>query len=192
MFEYLKGTLIEASPSSAVVDVGGIGYSLLIPVSHYSKLPACGSQIIFYTSFVVREDSHRLYGFLTRQEKELFNTLNDVSGIGPKTALALLGHLEMEDLQLAISESNISLICKTPGIGKKTAERLVLDLRDKMKAYPLAPEKDKKGPTSDALSALIHLGYHPSQAQKAIKAALAEAKEPPPLAKLITLALRHI
>lgn len=200
MYEYIKGTLIETSISKVVIDVHGLGYSLLIPFNHFSQLSALGSTAIFFVSFIVREDSHRLYGFLTRHERDLFEGLLEVSGIGPKTSLSLIGHMEIRDLQTAISQGNIQKICKIPGIGKKTAERLIVEMRDKMKknldasieAHPLQNAEEEKGPIEDATSALINLGYNSAQAQKAIKAALSKIQGEPELAKLITTALRCI
>src|ERR1700722_19010267 len=112
MYEYIKGTLIEASVSKAVVEAQGLGYSLLIPFNNFSKLPSPRSLVTFYLSFVVREDSQKLYGFLMREERDLFENLLEVSGIGPKTSLCLVGHMEIPDLQAAISQGNISIICK--------------------------------------------------------------------------------
>lgn len=200
MYEYIKGTLIEATPTRAVVDVNGLGYSLLIPFNHYLKLPALGSTVLLYTSFVVREDAHRLFGFLTQGERELFESLTDVSGIGPKTAVALIGHMEIQELQTAISQGNTSRICKIPGIGKKTAERLVIEMRDKIKKIggSLLPsatssqEKAEEGVITDAISALINLGYNGAQAQKAIDKVLEKNEKDPSLAMLITSALRVI
>lgn len=199
MFEYISGALKEASPTKAIVDVHGIGYLLLIPFNNFSKLPALGSSVTLYTTFVVREDAQKLYGFLTSQQRDLFESLIEVSGIGPKTGLALIGHMEIPDLQAAISQGNTILISKIPGIGKKTAERLIVEMRDKMKkgfhssaAHPLQPSEEGIGVVADALSTLINLGYHPAQAQKAVKAALAKSSGEPELAKLITAALRLI
>ncbi len=198
MYEYIKGTLVEATVLKAVVDVQGLGYSLLIPVNNFSKFPPLGSTITLYTSFIVREDSQKLFGFLTRHERDLFESLVEISGIGPKTSLCLIGHMEIRELQTAISEGNTQLICKIPGIGKKTAERLIVEMRDKIKKMfntfggsdPLNPSDGEQGPVADALSALINLGYNASQAQKAIKAALNRVQGEPELAKLITSALR--
>lgn len=202
MYEYLKGTLAEATVTKAVVETHGLGYSLLIPFNNFSKLPPIGSSVTFFVSFVVREDFHRLYGFLTKHERDLFETLLEVSGIGPKTALGLVGHMEIAHLQAAIAQGNVQQICKIPGVGKKTAERLVVDMRDKMKKglgqaagiVPLGEDEKEKGPVADAISALINLGYNTAQAQKAVKTALSKVaeKEEPELAKLITLALRCI
>jgi len=201
MYEYIKGTLIDSNPSRAIIEANGIGYTLLIPLSHFSKLPKIGTQVTHYTSFVVREDSQKLFGFLTRHERDLFETLIDVSGIGPKTGLCLIGHMEINELQLAISQSNTQLICKIPGIGKKTAERLIVEMRDQMKKgmgksfgpHPLTEGSGEQGVVADAISALVNLGYNSVQAQKAIQSVLAKSKgEEPELAKLITSALRSI
>lgn len=196
MYEYLKGMLIETSMSKAIIDVQGVGYSLLIPFNNFSKLPSAGATALFYISFVVREDSQRLYGFLTQQERDLFESLLEVSGIGPKIALCLVGHMEIRDLQTAISQGNIQQICKIPGIGKKTAERLIVDMRDKitkgMESSQASSQVEERGTAADAVSALINLGYHSSQAQKAIKIAIDQMKGEPELAKLITAALRCI
>jgi holliday junction DNA helicase RuvA len=196
MYEYIKGTLIEATPSKAIVEVQGLGYHLFIPFNNFSKFPTVGSLVTLYTSFVVREDSQKLYGFLTRHERDLFENLLGISGIGPKTALCLIGHMQIYDLQAAISEGNTQVICKIPGIGKKTAERLIVEMRDKitreMQATSAQNSHEEEGPISDAVSALIHLGYHRTQAQKAIKMALSDLQSEPELAQLITAALRCI
>ncbi len=199
MFDYLRGTLVEISPIKAILDVGGIGYSLFIPLSLYGKLPQAGTSYTLFVSLIIRENAHTLYGFSSRPERDLFNTLCEVSGIGPKTALALVGHMEPSDLHLAITQSQLSVLCKIPGIGRKTAERLILEMRDRLKPYeeqhPLsATSGTTHQPTvaNDALNALINLGYNALHAQKAVKAALTGIQEDPDLAKLITAALRCI
>lgn len=191
MYEYLKGTLIESFPGKAVVDHNGLGYSLLIPLNNYAKLPPINHPILFYLALIVREEAHTLFGFLTKNERDLFNRLINVSGVGPKTALALVGHMEVTDLQLAISQANLALLCKIPGIGKKTAERLVVELRDHLKKMPHLELRESNSISSDALNALVHLGYHPLQAQKAIQTALKNSKdEEMALPLLITAALK--
>lgn len=200
MYEYIKGTLIEATPSKAIVETQGVGFCLLIPFNNFSKLPDIGKSVTFFTSFVVREDSQKLFGFLTRHERDLFESLIEVSGVGPKTGLCLVGHMEINDLQVALSQGNIQMICKIPGIGKKTAERLVVDMRDKVKKgmnsasdlHLLQGSNAEQGVVADAISALINLGYNSVQSQKAIKAALAKTEGDPELAQLITAALRSI
>jgi Holliday junction DNA helicase RuvA len=195
MYEFIRGKLAASSPLKAIVDVGGIGYSIAVGLNTYSNLPQIGEDVVFYISFVVREDAHTLYGFLTLAEREFFEQLTGVSGIGPKTAIALLGHLDLIDLQMAILHGNIALISKSPGIGKKTAERLVVEMRDKIKqdkavpAHPLEPGQ-KRGVIGDAISALINLGYHPIEAQKAVKKISSDLPKDPDLGRLITAALK--
>ena len=195
MYEFIRGKLVGSSPLKAVIDVGGLGYSIAIGLNTYSHLPQIGEEIILYLSFVVREDSQTLYGFLTLAARDFFEKLTNVSGIGPKTALALLGHLDLIDLQMAILHGNTALLSKSPGIGKKTAERLVVEMRDKIKQDKNVPVSaidmgDKKGFLADAISALIHLGYHPIEAQKAVKKVSIESSEEIDLGKLITAALK--
>lgn len=200
MYEFIKGTLIESTPSKAIIEAQGVGFCLHIPLNNFSKLPAVGSALMLFTSFVVREDSQKLFGFLTRSERDLFESLIEVSGIGPKTALCLVGHTEIGILQAAISQGDIQMICKIPGIGKKTAERLVVEMRDKIKKgmgkasglQPLQGPQGEEGVVADAISALVNLGYNSAQAQKAIKSALAKNQGEPELARLITAALRSI
>lgn len=190
MYEYLKGKLAEMTPGKITLEVNGIGFGLLIPLNSYSKLPQLGNEVIIYTALIIREDAHTLFGFLFKNERDLFYKLNEVSGIGPKTALALVGHVEAADLQLAISQANISLLCKIPGIGKKTAERLVVDLRDVFKKQPLLEQKSVIPVASDAIGALTNLGYHPLQAQKAVQNVMKNAKDDIDLGTLITQALK--
>lgn len=199
MFEYIKGTLTETSPLKVTLETHGIGYSLLIPLSTYSKLPQLGKEAVLYVSQVIREDSNKLYGFIHRDDRDLFEKLTNVSGIGPKTALALLGHLDISDLQLAITSTNTTLLCKVPGIGKKTAERLIIEMKDKVlqmssskQKTQIADQEPKNHLFSDALQALINLGYHPLQSQKAVKTVLEAHKNEIDLGALITSALRSI
>ena len=197
MIEYIKGVLVESTPLKTVVETGGIGYCIFIPLSNYSKLPNIGERVQLFISTIIREDSHKQYGFLTTSERDLFETLIEVSGIGPKTALALLGHLEATDLQIAISQSDVGSICKVPGIGKKTAERLIVEMRDRFQKTASLPtfvslSKTDSSVAKDALSALVNLGYQPLLAQKAIKLALEEKGQEEDLGKLITLALRKL
>lgn len=199
MFEYIKGILVSITPSQAVVDVQGVGYLIHIPLNAFSSAPPIGSEALFYISPVIREDSHRNFGFLTQEERNLFEKISAVSGIGPKTALALIGHIDSLALESAITTANAALLAKIPGIGKKTAERLIVELRDKvlkgLKKMP-TPLPSKKSLSSqdtlqnDALSALMNLGYNSLQAQQAIQKALTHfSEEPPELSALIRTAL---
>jgi len=195
MIAYIKGTLTDASPVEVVIETGGIGYQIHIPVSHYSKLPRLGESLCLFISSVLREDSHKYYGFLTKEERSLFEDLIATSGIGPKTGLALLGHLEPADLQMALSQSDIPRICKVPGIGKKTAERLIVEMRDRMKSrpLPLSPSPSDPHPLfHDALSALTHLGYPPPMIHKTLQAIIKEQDQAMELSELITLAIKKL
>jgi Holliday junction DNA helicase RuvA len=175
MFEYIKGTLVQIELLKAVVEVNGIAYKLLVPINSSSKISK-GKEILFYTSLVIREDRHTLYGFLTQKERDLFEILTSVSGIGPKTALALIGHLSWEQFTQAIANKEIPLISKVPGIGKKTAERLLIEMKDKIHSLEkniistdpsyTTPAKQQ---VDDAISALINLGYNPIRAKQAIQ-----------------------
>lgn len=195
MFESIKGILIDKTPARAVVETGGIGYRLSIPLSTYTRLPALEKPIQLFLSQVVREDSNTLYAFLTKDERDLFETLITVSGIGPKTGMAIIGHMEMGMFQRCIANADVRILSKIPGIGKKTAERLVIEMRDKFKGG----KKDKlialtsaDGIVGDAMNALIHLGYNPLDAQKAVQSVVDEKKDEKDLGKIITAALQKI
>lgn len=191
MFDYIKATLIESSPLKVTVEAHGIGYRIWVPI--HIKLPQKGYLVTLYVSPIIREDSHQLFGFLTRLERDFFELLITISGVGPKIALCLMGHLELPDLHAAILQGNAQVLSKTPGIGRKTAERLIIELRDKVKNLNLAiPSTNNNQIQSDALSALIHLGYPSIQAQKAIKTVLSQSEKEPDLGQLITSALKHI
>ncbi len=191
MFDYIRGTLAGSTPQTATLDVNGLGYLLFIPLSTYEALPQVGSELMLFVSAVIREDSHRLFGFMRREERACFEMLNEISGIGPRVSIALLGHMSMDQLYLAIEHADTKAITQVPGIGKKMAERLVLELKDKPHSkenISLSKPTAPKGIVSDAISALINLGYSSSDAQKAVESALPSGEEPP-LPELISLAL---
>jgi len=198
MLEYVKGILVSSMPSKAVIDVGGVGYGLLIPLSTYSQLPQMGEEVLLYISSVIREDSHRYFGFISPEERALFEMVSDVSGIGPKTALTLIGHLSHTDLESAITHANVSLLSKIPGIGKKTAERLIVEMRDKIHKKlknvtpSVASASQSDHVTGDAMSALMNLGYNALQAQKAVQKAHEGFSSPPTITELIGAALKGI
>lgn len=201
MYAYLKGTLTYSSPLEIIVETGSIGYRIHIPASVYGALPLIGEMVHIHTSFIVRENSHALYGFLTMQDRDLFDALLGVTGIGPKLALSLSGHISVKELHHAIINHEIASISKVPGIGKKTAERLIIELRDKLNTLFTAEPGDFSLPAqtspqslliNDAMSALINLGYNQNTAQKAIKKTLQDASEELDLAALITSALKNI
>lgn len=197
MYEFIKGKLIDLSPMKITLESHGVGYKILIPLNSLSKLPALGSELLLYVSLIVKEDSHTLYGFVEQMERDLFELLITISGIGPKTALALVGHLEISNFQSAILTANVKQLSKVPGIGSKTAERLIIEMKDKLKNLEKRTSssleaKPEDRSFSDALNALINLGYNHFQAQKAIKKTLEENKEEKDIGKIITLALRNI
>lgn len=176
MIGRITGTLLEKTPPQIVVDVGGLGYEIDVPMSTFYGLPATGQKVSLFTQFVVREDAHLLFGFATSDEREAFRQLLKVSGIGARMALAVLSGLSVNDLAQAIAMQEVGRLVKIPGIGKKTAERLVLELRDKLgKALPslaatigspaAAPGNDR----SDILNALLALGYNEREALSATK-----------------------
>lgn len=197
MLEYIRGKLTSSTPEKAVVEIDGLGYRVYIPFSTYAKLPAAGQEVLLYVSTVIREDHHRRFGFISQNERDLFEEFNQISGVGPKTALALVGNIDIVDLQAAVAQKNINALCKVPGIGKKTAERLVIELKDRLKKLSMPPAAitsiGREAPAiEDAIAALINLGYPLPRAQKAVKLVIDHSEGEPELSKLITLALRHI
>lgn len=201
MYSYFRGKLAQLLPAYAILDVQGIGYKILIPHSTYTKLiDALNSDTLLYTSFVVRENFQGLYGFAVEDERNLFEVLIEISGVGPKTALNLIGHLSISELQQVILREDTHTLSKVPGIGKKTSERLLVELRNKLDAFftkspldhairtPLDPKNQK---LQDALKALINLGYNHATAQKALKKSL-EFSETSDLSGLIAIALKHV
>ncbi len=190
MYAYLNGTLVEATPSEATLDVQGVGYRILISVRDFAKLPQIGESLLLYTSFVVRELSQTLYGFSTKEARELFEDLIGVTGIGPKTGLGIIGHLSVEELQEAVRRHDIAGLAKVPGIGKKTAERLLIELQGRIKIQ--AAPQETKHPTQlgDALQALMQLGYSQTAAEKAVKKAADSLSAETDLSTLISAALK--
>ena len=163
MIALLRGALLEKHPNQAIVDAGGVGYDVTIPVSTFTKLPEAGAEVRLKIHTHVREDALALYGFLTQDEKALFEKLISVSGIGPTLAIKILSGLAAADLILSIRRGEVEKLVKVPGVGKKTAERMVLELRDKLPATgsdePGTPQAEALSPIDqDVLSALLNLG----------------------------------
>jgi len=196
MFAYIRGILIQATPTTAILETQGVGYLINIPTSAFSRLPQIGSELILHTSFIVREQSQALYGFMTTQDREIFEELLNVSGIGPRLALNIVGTLLPNDLLSALQNGDIVTLSKVPGIGKKMAERLVIELRGKLEnilpSLPSAVQIPKNQSVRDAMSALINLGYNQAAAQRAIKKTLEESQAEIDLPTLITLSLQNI
>lgn len=175
MISQLSGTLENIDQNSIVIDVGGVGYKVYMPTSSLSRLPKTGGNIKVFTHQVVREDSIDLYGFLRKEERNLFITLLSVSGIGPKSAIGLLSGIKMDDLVVAIAKGSVDLITSVPGIGLKTAQKLVIELKEKVaKTFAISGTGGGRGVPeesplmSDAISALMSLGYSPKEARDAI------------------------
>ena len=179
MLAFLRGSLLEKHPNSVIVDVGGVGYDVAISVTTYSSLPEPGSEVRLRVHTHVREDAIALFGFLTQEEKTLFEKLISVSGIGPKLAMAVLSGLPTTDLVGAIRASQTDKLVRIPGVGKKTAERIVLELRDKLEGVGgVAPAPAPKAVIltemeGDVLSALVNLGCQRASAETAIRKAQA-------------------
>ncbi|TSA35732.1 MAG: Holliday junction branch migration protein RuvA [Verrucomicrobiaceae bacterium] len=177
MIAFLEGTLAEALPTQIVVNVQGVGYQVMIPVSSYERLPQPGSPVKILTHLAVREDAHILYGFFSSSERDLFRLLlHHVTGVGPKIALAVLSGLPVEMFKAAVVAGDIAAISKISGVGKKTAERIVLELKDKVGvAAEWEASSAKNAPSGadarlhDATLALISLGYKQVEAHKAIR-----------------------
>ena len=181
MITFLHGKLIEALPTQVVVDVNGVGYEALIPLSSFDKLPQPGSEVKLLTHLVVREDAHVLYGFMSAPERELFRLLiNSVSGIGPKTALNILSGMNAVAVRGAVAGSDVKALSQISGVGKKTAERIVVELRDKMGAAGAweassaqrAPSPDDQK-INDATLALMALGFKQVEAHDSVRASQA-------------------
>jgi Holliday junction DNA helicase RuvA len=172
MIGRIAGTLADKQPPQVLVDVGGVGYELDVPMSTFFNLPALGERVVLLTHFVVREDAQILFGFLTAAERSTFKELVKISGVGPRTALSILSGLSVGELAAAVSRQDSARLVKVPGIGKKTAERLLLELKGKLGADLSLPAgaaalSDAQGDIAQALQAL---GYSDREAQAALKA----------------------
>src|ERR1700750_2193430 len=175
MITFLDGKLVNALPTQAIVDVAGVGYGVFFPLSSYENSPSVGQSIRILTHLAVREDAHVLYGFMTAAERDLFRLLvNNVSGIGPKLALAVLSGMSVSNFKAAVVNSDATALLKISGVGKKTAERMILELKDKLgvaaaweaasAAHAPTPEESQ---ANEAVLALIALGYKHIEAHKA-------------------------
>jgi Holliday junction DNA helicase RuvA len=196
MIALLRGTLIEKHPNQAIVEAGGVGYDLTIPVSTFTSLPEAGSEVRLRVHTHVREDALALFGFLSQDEKTLFEKLIGVGGIGPKLAITILSGLAAADLIAAIRNGALEQLVRIPGIGKKTAERMVLELRDKLIAVaPAAGAAAAQPPLSstenDVLSALMNLGCARPMAEAAVRKAKA-AGAPMEFEPLFRRSLEHV
>jgi Holliday junction DNA helicase RuvA len=170
MIGRIHGKLAEKHPPQILVDVQGVGYEIHVPMSTFYQLPATGSEVSLVTHMVVREDAHQLYGFATESERHAFRQLLKISGVGARTALSVLSGLSVADLGEAVATQDAGRLTKIPGIGKKTAERLLLELRDKLDAVLVASSVAKgDGQAGDVTNALLALGYNEREAAWAMK-----------------------
>ncbi len=194
MIGFLRGVLVAKKAPSLLLDVHGVGYEIDAPMSTFFKLPAVGEEVSLHTHLAVREDAHTLYGFLTEPERALFRSLIKVSGVGAKLALGVLSGLSVDEFHRCIQSGNSAVLVKLPGIGKKTAERLVIEMRDRL------PETDgnsvvvvgaggvsvlrEESPVADAVSALVALGFRPQDANTMVRGIPAEGKSSEDLIRL--------
>ncbi|GKX53181.1 Holliday junction branch migration protein RuvA [Budvicia aquatica] len=181
MIGRLRGIILEKQPPEVLIEINGVGYEVFMPMSCFYELPDRGQEAIIFTHFVVREDAQLLYGFNDKQERALFRELIKVNGVGPKLALAILSGMSAQQFVHAVEQEQVSVLIKLPGVGKKTAERLVVEMKDRFKGLngdlfnnnsdlpPLSPSKSADNDAeAEAVSALVALGYKPPEASRLV------------------------
>jgi Holliday junction DNA helicase RuvA len=175
MIGQLRGIILEKQPPQLLLDVNGVGYEIDAPMGTFYKLPEVGQEVTLLTHFVVREDAHHLYGFYTREERMLFRTLLRVNGVGPRLGLTILSSIDPDEFVRCIVNNDTASLVRVPGVGKKTAERLIIEMRDKLSGWQqnatteiLSSSKERNPIIHDAVSALIALGYKPQEASRAV------------------------
>jgi holliday junction DNA helicase RuvA len=179
MIAHLRGKLIAKHPNQAIVEAAGVGYDVVITVPTFTGLPTLGAEVALHIHTHVREDAIALFGFLHPEEKQLFEKLLSVSGIGPKLAVTILSGMQPPDMVAAIKGNDVAKLTKIPGIGKKTAERMVLELRDKLKDFGMQPAAPPTSPIEeDVLSALTNLGYQRPLAEQAVATVVRKGGKP--------------
>ena len=198
MIGRLAGILVEKQAPEIVIDVQGVGYELQVPMTSFYELPEINQHTLVYTHFVVREDAQLLYGFITKQERALFRLLIKTNGVGPKLALTILSGMTASEFVGAVERDDIATLVKLPGVGKKTAERLLVEMRDKLKSLMEAshgserefvlqsnftPAQTVNSAEEDAIAALLSLGYKPAQASKSVSAAFKDGMDSETLIK---------
>jgi len=198
MIAFLRGRVVDKQPNRVIVDIQGVGYDVHVPLSTYYEIGEEGSDVALRVHTHVREDALQLYGFLTDLERQLFERLIGISGIGPKLAVAVLSGMDPRDLVTAVQRADVPRLTGIPGVGKKTAERIILELKDRL-AHLAAPAASDTGSIlsepdrlrTDLLSALQNLGYHRPQAEKAIESAM-QSMTDPTLEQALKAALREL
>ena len=198
MIAYLEGKLVEKTPTRLIVEVSGVGYAVDIPVSTYSNLAETGETVRVLTCQQVREDELKLYGFSTKPEKDLFELLINVNGVGPKMALSILSCIPVAEFQRSVLQEDLDILTAISGVGKKTAQRLIVELKEKLSKMDLGQRRElrDKEPAfapahEEAVLALVSLGYTKPDAKKALEAVVVEIKEPLPVEELIKRALKY-
>ena len=197
MIVYVRGTLAEKEPARVVIEAAGVGYELLIPLSTYERLPREGQEVKLLAYHCVREDDEILFGFASTEERELFAKLTGVSGVGPKIALAILSGGSVGELSLAIASGNAKRISSVKGVGKKTAETICIELKDKVNAIEALAATDRKGVSGaapmlrDAILALSALGFSEETANKMVSGAVAKNPEVKDVETIIRIALSN-
>ena len=196
MYAHIEGTVAEKDQDSIVLDAGGVGYLLNVSGATLSMAPAVGERMKLYCVLNVREDAMELCGFYSREEKRMYERLRSVSGVGSRTALQILSALSVRDLSIALVSGDAAALTRVPGIGKKTAQRQVLELKDKVddaqltaQAASISPKVNAKGPEAEAIAALVSLGYSSAEAAKAVSQVADQTQEAD---KMIFLALRGL
>lgn len=179
MIGRIHGKIIEKQPPQLLIDVQGVGYEIDSPMSTFYQLPNLGEQVTLHTHLVVREDAQLLYGFASRAERSLFRTLIKISGVGPKLALTILSGMNASEFIICVQDNDAAALVRLPGVGKKTAERLIIELRDKLKDHDSgvnsaegvgnAPVTHSNSPVADAVSALVALGYKAAEASRMVR-----------------------
>lgn len=199
MYAYLEGCLVTKAPAQVIIDVRGVGYEVHIPLSSYNKLGEVKSSVRILTYLHVREDIHQLYGFITEEERDFFRLLLNVSGIGPKMALTILSGSSIREIKKAIQQGNAHFLKTIPGLGKKLAERIIVELKDKAGLWPVGQAKgegsakvEETSLWNDALQALISLGFKQIAAQEAIRQALNNSSASLTAEKLIKESLKYV
>lgn len=191
MIGRIRGNIIEKQAPEVLIEASGVGYEIQMPMTSFYQLPEVNAEAVIYTHFVVREDAQLLYGFANKTERHLFRLLIKANGVGPKLALTILSGMSADQFVQCIHHDDSTTLVKLPGIGKKTAERLIIEMRDRIKDWGIEPSSDSQAmgqigaaestfvvevsPKDDAISALVALGYTNQQAQKAVKAVFVES-----------------
>src|SRR5690606_2671874 len=197
----IRGVLLDKQAPDILVDVQGVGYEIQAPMSTIYQLPPVGKEVVLHTHLVVREDAQLLYGFFSLQERSMFRSLIKVSGVGPKMALAILSGMAVDEFARTISNGDIAALTRMPGVGKKTAERLVVEMKDRLSDWggelppvdlPAGAPKGERQVTQEAETALIALGYKPQEAARLISSALKGNPQITRSEELIRLALRSV